>query len=222
MHCKGEQNEDDDSDAMESAPSSPATAMTAAAAPVAEALAEGAIQNPAPETPAAAPTEEKEGPAMAESTTPAAETAAVPATGGVHLTDEQFQMLLARVAPAAPATPVESATAEPVAEATAPAAAPVAETEEQRIDRLVAEKLAAALPAAVQEHVAQHGAPARKGLVAPVNENTPTAGAEPGLNQYGVPADWPDKPLHEYSPDERTKYFGPTLRQHVLQDRFRG
>lgn len=185
-------------------------------------------ESSAPETPAAEiPTQdEEEGPAMAESTTPAAETAAVPAAGGVHLTDEQFAQLLSRVAaptPAAPAVAAESAPAEPVAETKAAApAAEVTESEDQRIARLVAEGIKAALPQAVQEHVAQNGAPARKGLVAPVTENAAPAVNEPGLNSHGAPADWPDKPLHQYTPDERAKYFGPALRQHVLQDRFRG
>lgn len=177
----------------------------------------------APETPAAeTPTEEKEGPAMAESTNEAAQTAAAPAAGGVHLTDDQFAQLLARVtAPAAPAAPAESAPAGTVAAAT-PAAAPVAETEEQRINRLVAEGIKAGVTQALQEHVGQNGAPTRKGLVAPVTETAAPAGTEPGLNRYGAPAHWPDKPLHEYTPDERAQYFGPALREHVLRDRFRG
>ena len=240
MHCKGETDEDDDT--MESlAYVTPGTTPTAAhwrllqesglLAPgvvVTATLVNEAIdarraltETSAPETPAADnPTQvEEEGPAMAESTTPAAETAAVPATGGVHLTDDQFAQLLARVsAPAAPAAPAESAPAAPVAEA---APEPVQETEEQRIERLVAERVAAALPQVVQQHVAANGAPARKGLVPPVTETAP-AGTEPGLNEHGVPAHWPNKPLHEYTPDERAKYFGPTIREHVLRDRFRG
>ena len=75
----------------------------------------------------------------------------------------------------------------------------------------------------MQEHVERQGPPARKGLVAPVTESTPAVvGTEPGMNQYGLPADWPNKPAHEFTPDERARYFGPALRQHVLKDRFRG
>lgn len=194
MHCKGEQDEEDDGDAMEAAPASPAAA-------------DGVTQTPAPETPVAAPTEEKEGPAMAESTTPAAETAAVPAAGGVHLTDEQFQQLLARVAGPAPAVAAaaESAPTEPVAEAEAAApAAEVTETDDQRIARLVAEGVKAALPQAIQEHVETTGGPARKGLVSPVTETAGTPGAG------GLPEGWPQKPLHQYTDEEWRAHVAPS------------
>jgi len=189
MHCKGETDEDDgDDDAMETA-------------------AEHALtETSAPETPAADnPTKEKEGPAMAESTTPAAETAAVPAAGGVHLTDEQFAQLLARVAPpTAPAAAAETAPAEPVAEAqTVAPAAEVTETEEQRIARLVAEGVAAALPKAIQEHVETTGGPTRKGLVA-------EASTAPGNGPSGLPEGWPQKPLHQYTEEEWRAHVGPS------------
>lgn len=163
-------------------------------------------QIPAPETPAADTTQETET-AMAESTTPAAETAAVPASGGITLTDDQFQQLLA-AATARPAAPVESAPVEPVVEAAPPAAA-VTETDEQRIQRLVAEGIKAALPQAVQQHVETTGGPARKGLVAPVSES---AGAPAG----GFPADWPAKPLHEFTPEEWAQHVAPTTVGAVL------
>jgi hypothetical protein len=208
MHCKGEQDEDDD--AMETAPSSPAIETAASGAPVSEAFAAGITPDPAPEQPAAVPTEEKEGPAMAESTTPAAETAAVPAAGGVHLTDEQFQLLLARVAGTAPAAApaaAESSPAEPVAEAQAAApAAEVAETEDQRIARLVAEGVAAALPKAIQEHVETTGGPSRKGLVSQVAE---AAGAS-GTGSAGLPEGWPQKPLHQYTDEEWRTHVAPS------------
>ncbi|MFK0222229.1 DUF6582 domain-containing protein [Streptomyces vinaceus] len=157
-------------------------------------------ETPTPESPAAETTQEQET-AMAESTTPAAEAAAAPATGGVHLTDDQFKALLAAVAPQPAPAAVESAPAEPVAEA-APAAAEVAETEDARIARLVQEGIAKALPAAVQEHVETTGGPSRKGLVAPVAESTTAASG-------GMPEGLPAKPLHEYSPEEWSQYVAP-------------
>ncbi|MFG2412278.1 DUF6582 domain-containing protein [Streptomyces goshikiensis] len=172
-----------------------------------EAATETAPETPAPETPAADTTQETET-AMAESITPAAETAAVPATGGITLTDDQFQALLARVAPQPAA--VESAPAEPVAEA-APAA-PVTETEDQRIQRLVSEGIKAALPQAVQEHVEATGGPSRKGYVAPVAES---AGAAPGA----VPEGWPTKPLHEYTAEEWNATAGVAVVGAILGNR---
>jgi hypothetical protein len=236
MHCKGETDEDD---AMESIPYVAAgeqptelhwrllqeagllsLGVTVTAAMVNEAIdarraARAATTDPAPETPAAVPTEEEEGPAMAESTTPAAETAAVPAAGGVHLTDEQFAQLLARVgAPAAAAAPAaaESAPAEPVAEAQ-PAAAEVTETEDQKIARLVAEGVKAALPKAIQEHVETTGGPARKGLVAQVAETAS------GNGPAGLPEGWPQKPMHQYTDEEWRQYAGPSTVGAILGKR---
>ncbi|WP_037616445.1 DUF6582 domain-containing protein [Streptomyces aureus] len=191
QHCMGE----DDGDATESAPT----------------------QTSAPETPAADnPTrEEEEGPAMAESTTQAAETAAVPAAGGVHLSDAQFAQLLDRIAPppVAPAAATESAPAEQVAE-TQVAATEVTETEDQRIARLVAEGVAAALPKAIQEHVATTGGPARKGLVPQVSE---TAGG--AADAQTLPEGAPDKPLHEYTPEEWSKHIAPVTTGAIFQGR---
>jgi hypothetical protein len=189
------------------------------AAMVNEAIdARALTESSAPETtPAADHTQEKE-PAMAESTTPAAET---PGTdNGLDALSVKFDKLTdligGLVTAMAPQAPAESAPAEPVAEAAAPAApaaAEVTETDEQRITRLVAEGVAAALPAAIQEHVQTTGGPARKGLVPPVTENTPaaTAGA--------LPEDWPAKPLHEYTDEEFRQYVSPATVGAILGDR---
>lgn len=199
----------------------PGTVVTAAM--VNEALTpaatEAAPQTPAPET-AAEPTTKEEAP-MAETTSPAAET-----TGATTSLDDlgakldQLTGALTGFVTAMAPKPVEAAPAAPapVAEA-APA---VEETQEQMIDRLVAEGIAKRLPGAVQASVEQSGPPARKGLVAGVAEAATPAGAAAGLNEYGVPADWPNKPLHQYTAEERNRYFGPAIREHVLQDRFRG
>jgi hypothetical protein len=184
---------------------------------------EAAESAPTTETTApdsAAATQEEEEPAMAESTTPAAEAPA--SDSGIDALSAKFDKLTdaitGLVTSMAP-KPVEAApvAAAPVAEA----ALVVQETQEQMIARLVAEGVKAALPQAVQEHVEQSGPPTRKGLVA---QQVSESGAQPGagLNENGLPSDWPNKPLHEYSPDERAQYFGPALRQHVLGDRFRG
>jgi len=151
---------------------------------------------------------------MAEPTT-AAETAAAPAVGGVTLTDDQFTQLLARLAPAPAAAATESAPAEQVAEAqeAAPAAA-VTETEDQRIARLVAEGVKAALPQAIQEHVEATGGPSRKGIVPQVSESTGTAG-----NSQGLPEGAPDKPLHEYTPEEWATHIAPVTTGAIFNGR---
>lgn len=147
---------------------------------------------------------------MAEPNT-AAETAAAPAVGGVHLTDDQFSQLLNRLAPAA-AVPAaqESAPAavEPVAEAAKPAE-DVKETEDERIARLVSEGIKAALPTAIQESVETNG-PARKGLVQPVTETAATPATA------GLPEGAPTKPLHEYTDAEWRQYIAPVTVGAVL------
>lgn len=230
----GDMGEADD-DQVESAP--PRTSLAendrapgadTTTAPAAAAQAEGTQDSgvesasetkPAPDE-AADPTTETEEPVVTEPTTPAVENtpaATAPAApGGVTLTAEQFQMLLARVAPQ-PAPAAESAPAAPVAE-TAPAApAPATETDDQRIARLVAEQVAAVKTALIQDFVEEGRGPARKGLVRPVSEAATGGSAE--LNEYGVPADWPNKPLHEYSSAERSHYFGRALQDHILKER---
>lgn len=236
-HCMGE-DDSDSGDAMESLAHvssgtqptarhwhllqeagllTPGTTVTAALVNEAIDVHNAALttaQTPAPETPAAGNPTPEGGPAMAEPTT-AAETAAAPAVGGVTLTDDQFAQLLTRLAPL-PAVPAaaaaESAPAEPVAETTEAAA--VTETEDQRIARLVAEGVKAALPGAIQEHVETTGGPARKGLVQPVTETTGTGASVPGL-----PEGAPDKPLHEYTPEEWSKHIAPSVTGAIFQGR---
>jgi hypothetical protein len=196
--------EDTDDDATESAPEPVAAPVEPTPSP----------QTSAPEPPAADTTSPEEEPAMAEPNT-AAVTAAAPAAGGVHFTDDQFAKFLDRLAPAA-AAPVEAAPAavEPVVEAAPVVEAPAAvtETEDQRIAHLIAEGVKAALPAAIQEHVEQNGPPGRKGLVTQVTEHTATV--VPGLPE-GAPA----KQLHEYTDEEWRQYMAPVTVANVLGTR---
>lgn len=164
-----------------------------------------------PQTPAA-PTQPAEPatPAPAAPTTPPATSVEPAAPSGVHLSDAQFQALLDNLR-------------QPVAAGVTPEAAPtppepVAETQEQMIARLVSEGVQAALPAAVIEAVQTTGGPARKGLVRPVAE-TSAVDPETDLTDQGVPADWPQKPLHKYTDAERRQFVSPTLQQHVLGGR---
>lgn len=210
MHCKTSTDEDDD--AEETTAASPAAAVTESGTITAAALADGITQTPARETPAAGNPTPEGAPAMAEPTT-AAETAAAPAVGGVTLTDDQFSQLLDRLAPrpaaatesapAAPAVTETDAVEAPAATETQQTAATVAETEDQRIQRLVDEAVQSRLTEAVQEHVEQNGPPTRKGLVTQVAETT---GA---TTTTGLPADWPQKPLHQYTDEEMRQYVSP-------------
>lgn len=94
--------------------------------------------------------------------------------------------------------------------AAAVAAQAVTETEDQRIDRLVEEKLTAA-----KQQLTESGqGPSRKGLA--VTEHSGGKPAEPGLNSHGFPSDWPDKPAHQFTDEERQQYFGPALVRHTL------
>lgn len=165
--------------------------------------------DPAPE-PAADPTTETEEPAVSEPTTAVEPTQAAPvpaAPGTITLTDEQFAQLLARHTPA----PAETAApaAAPVAES-APVAPAVTETQEQMIARLVQD----GITRGVQKLVSTGAlAPGRKGLVArPVTET----GEEAELTEFGVPEDWPQKPLHKYTAEENRKYTDRALAEHVL------
>lgn len=173
---------------------------------------------------------------MAEST-PAVEPAPAAQPTSFTLTNDQFQQLLAAARgpqPAAAAAETGPAPAQPAAE-TAPAApapaasaapaapaAPVGETTEQMIARLVKEGVAAERTAMIQEMAANGGLPARKGVVDTPNAATGQPAVAEGLNEYGVPNTWPNKPLHQYTTEERLKYFGRAVREHVLQDRFKG
>jgi hypothetical protein len=177
-------------------------------------------ETPAPETAAENPTQEKE-PAMAESTTPAAETPGTPEeSGGIEALgakiDKLSDALAGFVTAMTPKPTTESAPQTPTTEA-APAAEPVQETEEQRIARLVAEQVAAAKAEMVQETVERYGPPSRKGLVRQVTENDATPGGGVGVN--GLPEGWPDKPLHEYSRSERAQYLEPLVVQSFLGNR---
>lgn len=129
----------------------------------------------------------------------------------------------AESAPAAPAAVTESdderiarLVREGVAAELASAAA--AETEDEKVARLVREQLAAE-----RQRLTETGnGPGRKGLTpgGAVNEHS---GAKPsgeaGMNSHGLPADWPDKPLHQYTTDEMDQYAGPALTRHVLGPR---
>lgn len=187
------------SDAAESAPAEAATPQT-----------------PAPE-PAAATTE-TEVPAMAESTTPAAEAPAVDSgIGALSAKFDTLTDLIGGLVTAMTPKPVEAAPAAPAP--VAEAAPVVQETQEQMIARLVSEGVAKAMPAAVQEHVERNGV-TRKGLVDPVNEHTAQVAAE-GVNEFGLPSDWPNKPLHKYTQSERDAFISPALERHVLGNRSR-
>lgn len=216
---------------------------------VSEARASAAVTetatDPAPD-PAAANPEGTEGPAVSETTQEAAGTAtAAPATLSIpqDIMDEAMRKAAkkaARRALAGTATtaPAESAPA-------APATAAVTETDEQRITRIVEAQVAAKLAesaaaeteeariarlveqgvaAAKQQLTEQGGGPGRKGLNpggTSVNEAAGGAGttAGPELNAHGMPRDWPDKPLHQFSSDELDQYVGPAVTRHYLGDR---
>lgn len=171
-----------------------------------------------------------------------------PGPAGVTMSDEQFAALLARLAPPAPVAapaPVAVAPAVPAQE-TAPVAPAVTETDDERVARLVEAAVQAQLakeatPAApveteqqrinrlvqerlteaIQKRVEKDGPPARKGLSTPVNEHSQprTDGTSAELNTHGLPADWPDKPLHQYTTDEKLKYCSPALMNYVVGDR---
>jgi hypothetical protein len=129
----------------------PGEPITAARLAASRALA---LAKTAPADQVGETTKRQEVPAVSEPTQ-AVETASTPPM--IALTQEQFQQLLDRAAPAAAATE----TAPP-----APAAEPVAETDEQRIARIVAERLASEreqLEESLRAELRQVG-PARKGL----------------------------------------------------------
>jgi hypothetical protein len=184
---------------------------------------------PAPDVAAVDPKEEEE-PAVSEATNPASGTPA----SGVTLSDAQFKALLEAARGGAPA-------ATPAAEAVEPPA-PVEETEEQRIARIIEERLAAALPkqpepvqeteeqrierlvqekltSALQGHVEKAGPPARKGLIAGGATTAPVVGENFETNANGLPAGWPDKPLHTYTDTERQQYLLPQVEQAVMGGR---
>jgi hypothetical protein len=231
--------------ALESAPSATGDALLSP--PVAEESEAGeepeeTITDPAPDPAADAPSGEEpavsepteaagQAPAATTETTPPAAATESAAPGGVLLSDAQFQALLNAVRPAAPAPAQESAPATPAPAAeTAPAEPPapaVTETDDQRIARLVQEGIAAALPAAVTAQVQEMtqqpgGLPSRRGLApeGAVNEHSAkVTPGEPGLNEWGLPDTFPNKPPHQYTSSEREQYLGGALVQHILGDK---
>lgn len=164
---------------------------------------------PAPHA-AADPTTETEEPAVSEPTTAVEPTQAAPAPAAPTFTFEQVQALLA----ASGQRPVEAAplAAAPVAETAPPAPAAVAETQEQMIARLVESGITKGVQKLVSTGALN---PGRKGLVGrPLTEN----GQEQALTELGIPEDWPQKPLHTYTAEERRKYIDNAMAEHVLGD----
>lgn len=190
------------------------------------------VSSPAPE-PDAAP-QGKESP-VTEATTQEAVAQAPAASPAVP--EELVQQYMAKLAKkeakrrlAAGTAPAESAPA-----------APVTETDDERINRIVAEQVASRLAEGVQETddqriarlveerlvterqrlTEQGGGPGRKGLSpsGAVNETVGAGPAGEGLNAHGLPTDWPDKPLHQFSSDELDTYVGPAVTRHYLGDR---
>ncbi|MGW2861948.1 DUF6582 domain-containing protein [Streptomyces sp. NPDC001205] len=216
MHCKTDEDDDSGGDMGESTElrvQSHGSALGDAALKQAasSAMRSHRPQTSAPETPAADPTQEKE-PAMAESTTPAAETPG--SDSGIDALSAKFDKLtdaitglVTQMTPAPAA--IESAPAEPVAETAS--AAEVVESDDDRIARLVAEGIAKALPQAVQEHVEMTGGPSRKGLVQPVSETS--------VVSSGLPEGWPQKPLHEYTDEEWRQTGGAAAVGSILGNR---
>ena len=99
--------------------------------------------------------------------------------------------------PATPAAPAEG----------------VQETEDQKVARLVEERLVEERQRLVATGQVSVG---RTGLVTPISEAAAALGGGGGLNEFGVPDNWPNKPLHEYTSDERDRFMGPALVGHVL------
>ena len=98
----------------------------------------------------------------------------------------------------------------------AAAPAPVAETEDQRIARLVSEQVAVRVQDLVESGQLGGG---RKGLTAAAPGTAPGATAGAALNENGLPEGWPNKPLHEYTEAEFSKYAFPQLENYVLNGR---
>lgn len=202
--------------AVESDPGPASTEPTTAPAP------------PEPATPE--PSSSEDEPVADEPNTPTAGTAPADTTAGSasepdridRLTD-MIGKLITAMAPAAPAA-AETSPAAPVAEAASAAPAtpapaptvPVAETAEQRIERLVQEQVTARVQDLVES--GQLGA-GRKGLTATAPAGAPQAQGGGDLNEHGLPASWPNKPLHEYSEAEFSRYAFPQLENYVLNGR---
>jgi hypothetical protein len=108
-------------------------------------------------------------------------------------------------------------TAATVAQGQAGAApAPVAETEDQRIARLVAEQVIVRVQDLVESRQLGGG---RKGLTATAPASGPGASSDAALNENGLPEGWLNKPLHEYSEAEFSRYAFPQLESYVRSGR---
>jgi hypothetical protein len=208
--------------------------------PIAIEVESASPEAPAPD-PAAEPITETEAPAMAEPTTPAAEStpaAPIPAAAPAAptFTFEQMMALLAAagrpveaapapVAPVAETAPVAAPVVAPAAAAAAPAPVaqptaveptPVAETAEQMTARLIAESQRNLI-----QTLAESGMlPGRRGLTAQSPAATASGQiASPlaeGVNSYGMPAGAPNKPLHEYTNEELNLIGGPIVFEHAV------
>ena len=158
--------------------------------------------------PAAAPVPVETAPA-----TPVAEAAASAPTA------DQLALLAGLIgSPAGAATLAQAAAAQTAAlqVQAAAAPAPVAETEDQRIVRLVSEQVAVRVQDLVESGQLGGG---RKGLTATAPGTAPGAATDPALNENGLPEGWPNKPLHEYTEAEFSKYAFPQLESYVLNGR---
>jgi len=210
----------------------------------APAVTEAATDKEEPAPPAAAERQEETEAPVSESTTTTEAVAQAPAATFTQAdVDGMIASALERAEAARRARKAakRGAVAAP-AESAAPAAAAVTETEDERIARIVAEKVAALTPAPVtetedqriariveaqmvierQKITEQGGGPGRKGLSpsGEVNEHSGVkVGGEPGMNRFGLPMEWPDKPLHEFTGEELEQYANPVLVRHVLKDR---
>jgi hypothetical protein len=163
---------------------------------------------PAAPAPAAAPVPVETAPAA-----PLAE-AAAPAP-----TAEQLALLAGLIGSPGGAAAVAQAAAAQTAAVQAQAAAapaPVVETEDQRIARLVSEQVAVRVQDLVESGQLGGG---RKGLTAAAPGTAPGAPAGVALNENGLPESWPNKPLHEYTEAEFSKYAFPQLESYVLNGR---
>lgn len=207
---------------------------------VAEAMAaRNAAETAAPSDPApdpAAATQEMEAPMPETPTTEAAGQVTAATSYSQADLDAAIARGIAQAEEARRARKAAKKAAAP-AESAQPAGRAVTETDEQRIERIVTEKVAALvgpqeteeqkIARLVEERLTAerarltesgHG-PGRKGL-APGGAVTEHSGgrpaAEPGLNGHGFPPDWPDKPAHQFTDEERERYFGPALVRHTL------
>ncbi|MBS2548396.1 hypothetical protein KGQ19_16135 [Catenulispora sp. NL8] len=161
----------------------------------------------APTAPAAAPAPVETAPAA-----PVAEAAATP-------TPDQLALLAGLIGSPAGAAAMAQAAAAQTAAVQAQAGAvppPVAETEDQRIARLVSEQVTVRVQDLVESGQLGGG---RKGLTATAPAVAPGVPSGAALNENGLPEGWPNKPLHEYSEAEFSRYAFPQLENYVLNGR---